>query len=127
MCGPQYSQSGEVFRPRPSYPATDRPSIIAPGNPEGASDMAGTGTPHRIVILGGGFGGVYTARKLEKRLRHEPNVEVTLVSRDNYFLMTPLLFEAGSGVLDPRHTVTPIRRMLDRTQFDEAEVERIDF
>jgi NADH dehydrogenase len=90
--------------------------------------MAGAGTsPHRIVILGGGFGGVYTARKLEKQLRNEHNVEVTLVSRDNYFLMTPLLFEAGSGVLDPRHTVTPIRRMLDRTQFVEAEVERIDF
>lgn len=89
--------------------------------------MAGTRTPHRIVILGGGFGGVYTARRLEKQLRNGPNVEITLVSRDNYFLMTPLLFEAGSGVLDPRHTVTPIRRMLDRTQFDEAEVERIDF
>jgi NADH dehydrogenase len=84
-------------------------------------------SPHRIVILGGGFGGVYTAHKLEKQLRNEPDVEVTLVSRDNYFTMTPLLFEAGSGVLDPRHTVTPIRRMLDRTQFDEAEVERIDF
>jgi NADH dehydrogenase len=84
-------------------------------------------SPHRIVIVGGGFGGVYTARKLEKQLRNEPNVEVTLVSRDNYFLMTPLLFEAGSGVLDPRHTVTPIRRMLDRAQFQEAEVERIDF
>jgi NADH dehydrogenase len=89
--------------------------------------MAGTRTPHRIVILGGGFGGVYTARNLEKRVRHDPDVEITLVSRDNYFLMTPLLFEAGSGVLDPRHTVTPIRRMLDRTQFHEAEVERIDF
>jgi NADH dehydrogenase len=90
--------------------------------------MAGAGSsPHRIVILGGGFGGVYTARNLEKQLRNEPNVEITLVSRDNYFLMTPLLFEAGSGVLDPRHTVTPIRRMLTRTQFDEAEVERIDF
>src|SRR5687768_6226719 len=83
--------------------------------------------PHRIVILGGGFGGVFTARHLEKRLRREPNVEITLVSRDNYFLMTPLLFEAGSGVLDPRHAVTAIRRMLDRTQFDEADIERVDF
>lgn len=82
---------------------------------------------HRIVILGAGFGGVYTARHLEHVMRHDPNVEITLVSRDNYFLMTPLLFEAGSGVLDPRHAVTPIRRMLDRTQFDEAEIERVDF
>ena len=88
--------------------------------------MAGS-TSHRILILGGGFGGVYTARHLERQLRRDPNVEITLVSRDNYFLMTPLLFEAGSGVLDPRHAVTPIRRMLDRTQFVEAEVERVDF
>jgi NADH dehydrogenase len=84
-------------------------------------------TPGRIVILGGGFGGVYTARHLERLLRREPDARITLVSRDNYFLMTPLLFEAGSGVLDPRHAVTPIRRMLDRTQFVEAEVERVDF
>ncbi len=80
-----------------------------------------------IVILGGGFGGVYTARKLERLWRRDAAVNITLVSRDNYFLMTPLLFEAGSGVLDPRHAVTPIRRMLDRTRFVEAEVERIDF
>src|SRR5687768_8913863 len=83
--------------------------------------------PHRIVILGGGFGGVFTARHLERRLRRHPNVQITLISRDNYFLMTPLLFEAGSGVLDPRHAVSAIRRMLDRSQFDEAEVERVDF
>jgi NADH dehydrogenase len=91
--------------------------------------MAGTrkaGT-HRIVILGAGFGGVYTARHLERLTRRDPDVEIFLVSRDNYFLMTPLLFEAGSGVLDPRHTVTPVRRMLDRTQFVEAEIEHIDF
>jgi NADH dehydrogenase len=88
---------------------------------------AATSKPHRIVILGGGFGGVYTARNLERRLSRHDNVEITLVSRDNYFLMTPLLFEAGSGVLDPRHAVTPIRKMLRRTQFVEAEVERVDF
>jgi NADH dehydrogenase len=84
-------------------------------------------SPTRIVILGGGFGGVYTAMHLERRLRDGNDVEITLVSRDNFFLITPLLFEAGSGVLDPRHAVTPIRKMLDRAQFDEAEVERVDF
>jgi NADH dehydrogenase len=93
------------------------------------SASAGSGPPHRIVILGGGFGGVYTARHLERQVRsaRRGDVEITLVSRDNYFLMTPLLFEAGSGVLDPRHTVTPIRRMLGDTQFVEAEVEHVDF
>ena len=89
--------------------------------------MSDSRPTHRIVILGGGFGGVYTARRLEKLLRRDRHVEVTLVSRDNYFLMTPLLFEAGSGVLDPRHAVTAIRRMLGRTRFVEAEVERVDF
>lgn len=80
----------------------------------------------RIVIVGGGFAGVYTARAMEKVLARHSNIRVTLLSRDNYFLMTPLLFEAGSGVLDPRHAVSPIRRMIDRTQFVEAAVEKID-
>jgi NADH dehydrogenase len=77
------------------------------------------------VILGGGFGGVFTARHLERRLRRG-EAEVTLISRDNYFLMTPLLFEAGSGVLEPRHSVCPIRTMLKRTNYVQAEIERID-
>jgi len=47
----------------------------------------------RIVILGGGFGGVYTARHLERLCRRRPDVEIILVSRDNFLLMTPLLFE----------------------------------
>src|SRR3954454_10346132 len=80
----------------------------------------------RIVILGGGFGGVYTARHLQKLLRRRGDVEITLVSRTNYFLMTPLLFEAGSGILEPRHSVQPIRPLLDRVKFIEAEVDRID-
>ncbi len=80
----------------------------------------------RIVILGGGFAGVYTARHLEKLTKHQPDVQITLVSRNNYFLITPLLFEAGSGVLEPRHSVNPIRSLLGRTKFIEAEVQRID-
>jgi len=84
------------------------------------------GTPARIVILGGGFGGVYAALGLEEIWGGSPQVQVTLISRDNYFLMTPLLFEAGSGVLEPRHAVNPIRPLLQRTRFIEAEVEQID-
>ncbi|HEY8748841.1 MAG TPA: NAD(P)/FAD-dependent oxidoreductase [Tepidisphaeraceae bacterium] len=78
----------------------------------------------RVLILGGGFGGVYTALHLEKMTG--PDVQITLVSRDNYFLMTPLLFEAGSGVLEPRHAVNPIRPLLNRAQFVEADVQAID-
>ena len=78
----------------------------------------------RVVIVGGGFGGVYTALHLEKVA--DPSVEITLISRDNYFLMTPLLFEAGSGILEPRHAVNPIRPLLKRTRFVEGEVKSID-
>src|ERR1051325_8204923 len=74
-------------------------------------------TMQRILILGGGFGGWNTARHLERIFRDHAGVEITLVSRDNYFLMTPFLFEAGSGVLEPRHAVNPIRRSLKKARF----------
>jgi NADH dehydrogenase len=92
------------------------------------ADPATKKNPHRIVILGGGFGGIYTALRLQKLLkrRREAAVEVTLISRDNYFLMTPLLFEAGSGILEPRHAVNPIRPLLTRVQFVEGEIRGVD-
>ena len=80
----------------------------------------------RIVILGGGFGGVYTARRLEQLLRRRPDIEIVLVSRDNFLLMTPLLFEVFSGTLDPRHCSFPIRAFLGTTRFGEAGVRGID-
>ena len=81
----------------------------------------------RVLIIGGGFGGTYTARHLQRLCRGRPDVEVLLVSSHNYFLMTPLLFEAGSGVLEPRHAVSPLRGILDNVRFVHASVERIDF
>ena len=63
----------------------------------------------RIVVLGGGFGGVYTARHLERLLKHQPDIEIVLVSRDNFLVMTPLLFEVCSGILNLRHCSFPIR------------------
>ena len=56
----------------------------------------------RIVVLGGGFGGVATVRHLERVLRRTDDVEITLVSRENFFMLTPLLFEACSGRLELR-------------------------
>jgi NADH:ubiquinone reductase (H+-translocating) len=50
----------------------------------------------RILVLGGGFGGVTTARHLERFLRGRPDIDITLVSRENFFVLTPLLFEACS-------------------------------
>jgi NADH dehydrogenase len=80
----------------------------------------------RIVILGGGFGSVAAARRLEKLCRRRPEVEITLVSQNNFFMLTPLLFEACSGRLELRHCAQPIRPALRRTQFMEARVERVD-
>ena len=60
----------------------------------------------RIVVLGGGFGGVTTARHLERLLRRRTDVEIALVGRENFFVLTPLLFEACSGSLELRHCRT---------------------
>jgi NADH:ubiquinone reductase (H+-translocating) len=80
----------------------------------------------RILILGGGFGGVYTARHLERLFKHRSDVEIVLVSRDNFLLMTPLLFEVFSGTLDVRHCSFPIRAFLNSTRFVEATVRGLD-
>jgi NADH:ubiquinone reductase (H+-translocating) len=68
----------------------------------------------RVLILGGGFGGFYTALGLERKL--SPLHEITLVSAENYMLYTPLLPEAAAGSLEPRHLVVPLRSALVRTR-----------
>ena len=88
--------------------------------------MDASSSKKRILILGGGFGGVYTARRLEQLFRRRPDVEIVLVSRDNYLLMTPLLFELMSGILDLRDCSFPIRAFLRNTRFVEAAVQGID-
>src|SRR4029450_85898 len=80
----------------------------------------------QIVVLGGGFGGVTAARHLERVLRRHTHVEITLVSRENSFMLTPLLFEACSGRLELRHCAQPIRAALRRARFIEATVESVD-
>jgi NADH dehydrogenase len=79
----------------------------------------------RIIIVGGGFAGAYCARRLEKRLRPS-EAELTLVNRTNYFVFTPLLVEAGTGALEPRHAVIPLRRFLKTTRLHTAEVTGFD-
>ena len=80
----------------------------------------------RIVVLGGGFGGVTTARHLERRLRGRRDIEITLVSRENFFVLTPLLFESCSGRLELRHCAQPIRAAVRPTRFIEATVDHVD-
>ena len=84
--------------------------------------------PHRVLILGGGFAGVMTAQALERRLGRRTDVEVWLVSRDNFMLFTPLLPEVCSGALEPRHVVSPLRGMLRRPSSwcITADVESVD-
>ena len=74
--------------------------------------MDASASKKRILILGGGFGGVATARHLEGLFRRRPDVEIVLVSRDNFVLMTPLLFEVFSGTLDLRVLLLPRPRLL---------------
>lgn len=80
----------------------------------------------RILILGGGFGGVLTARRLERLCKHRPDVQITLISRDNFLLMTPLMFEACTGTLELRHCSVSIRTYLRRVRYIEGMVDRID-
>jgi len=80
----------------------------------------------RILILGGGFGAVYAALRLDRTLARRADVEVTLVSRDNFLLFTPMLHEVAAGDLNPADIVNPIRRMLKRVRFVQGEVRSID-
>ena len=80
----------------------------------------------RLLILGGGFGGVEAARHLERLLRTRDDVEVTLVSRDNFFLFTPMLHEVAASDIDITHIVSPLRALLHRTSVVVGEVQGID-
>jgi NADH dehydrogenase len=69
----------------------------------------------KVVIAGGGFGGLYAARRLEQVLPPQA-AQVTLVTDVNFLLYTPLLPGAAAGTLEPRHVVIPVREELDRTE-----------
>lgn len=80
----------------------------------------------RIVILGGGFAGIYTAMHLEKAARRRDDLEIILINQDNYFVFQPMLAEVVSGSVGMLDTVSPIRRMLPRTDLHVREIEGID-
>jgi NADH dehydrogenase len=80
----------------------------------------------QIVILGGGFGGLYTVLELEKCLGRDSGVEITLVNRDNFFLFTPMLHEVAASDLDPADIVNPIRKLLKQAHLFVGNVEAID-
>jgi NADH dehydrogenase len=80
----------------------------------------------KILILGGGFGGLYAALELDRRLGKDPSIDITLINRDNFFLFTPMLHEVAASDLDLTDIVSPVRKILRHASFLEATVERVD-
>jgi NADH:quinone reductase (non-electrogenic) len=80
----------------------------------------------KIVIAGGGFAGLYAARYLDKHLARRPDVEITLVARENFILFTPMLHEVAAGDLAPGDIVNPLRRILRHVNVIEADVDDVD-
>jgi NADH dehydrogenase len=79
-----------------------------------------------ILIIGGGFGGMNAALVFDKLLKRKLDASVTLISRTNFYLFTPLVAEVAASLVEPRHAVNSIRRMLRRVRFIEGTVDRID-
>ena len=71
----------------------------------------------RVVVLGGGFAGMEAMRVLERRLRRRHDVELLLVSDQNYLLFTPLLPQVASSLVEPRHIIQPIRDIRGARRF----------
>lgn len=80
----------------------------------------------KIVILGGGFGGVYTALHLEELLGRRDDFEITLVNKENYFVFQPMLAEVVSSSVGLTDIVSPIRRLLKKTDLHVREIQEID-
>ncbi|NOT35531.1 MAG: NAD(P)/FAD-dependent oxidoreductase [Candidatus Eisenbacteria bacterium] len=83
-------------------------------------------TPTRILILGGGFGGVYAALELMRAHRPDRPLHITLVNRDNFFLFTPMLHEVAASDLDFTHIVNPLRKLLPGVHLFHGDVDSID-
>ena len=109
---------------RPAPPAKRPPGLIGPPllrsatncrghrrtGPGSAASVQVTVAAHRVVIVGGGFGGLYAAR----RLGRDPRLSVTLVDRRNYHLFQPLLYQVATGALAPSEIAQPLRSILRR-------------
>ncbi len=80
----------------------------------------------KILILGGGFGGLYTAYYLEKLLKKKDLVQLTLINRDNYFVYQPMLAEVVGGSVGILDTVSNLKSLLKKTKIYVREIESID-
>jgi NADH dehydrogenase len=82
----------------------------------------------RVLILGAGFAGLYTALNLEKAIGDDTSFEIVLVDRNHFHLFTPMLHEAASGVIPLDLILAPVRRILrgKRIRFVRSRVDKID-
>jgi NADH dehydrogenase len=78
------------------------------------------------LILGTGFAGIEVLKRVQKKFKNNRSIEITIVSKDNFLLFTPMLPEVASGMIETRHIVTPVRSFCKRGKFYEANVESID-
>src|SRR5947209_6410522 len=82
-------------------------------------------SPKKILILGGGFAGMYTAKYLERMLKPQ-EAEISVVNQENYSVYQPMLPEVISGSIGLTDVVSPIRRICPRSHLIMREVEEID-
>ncbi|HEY9777112.1 MAG TPA: NAD(P)/FAD-dependent oxidoreductase [Planktothrix sp.] len=88
--------------------------------------QANGGAKKRVLIVGGGFAGMYAALELDKRLARRADVSVTMVDRQNFFLFTPMLHEVAASDLDITSIVNPMRELLKHVTFLQGDVTQID-
>src|SRR5271163_5099338 len=93
---------------------------------EGPEPETGSNSACRVLILGGGFGGIYAAIELERALRSRDDVNITLVTRDNYFLFTPMLHEVAASDLEMNAIINPLRKLLRRVKTFTGNIELVN-
>ena len=83
-------------------------------------------TLKKIVILGGGYGGVGVLKRIQEKFENDVDISISIVSQDNFFLHTPMLPEMATGMVEPRHIATPVRAFCKRARFYQAKVDSIN-
>ena len=80
----------------------------------------------KILILGGGFGGINALKLLQDKFKNNSNIKISLVSQTNYFLYTPMLPQVSSGLVHPNDITIPIRKLCKQAEFYHATISFID-
>jgi len=80
----------------------------------------------KILILGGGFGGINVLKLIQDKFKNDSNIHISLVSQDNYFLYTPMLPQVSSGLIRPNDITIPIRKLCKQAEFYHAVISYIN-